>query len=369
MSLKKINSIQLLRAIAVSLVIFLHISFGGIEKFSQVNPIASFYHLKTWGAIGVDLFFSISGFIMTIVVPSYTQPGDWKKFFVKRFIRILPLYYLISFLTAMNIIVIHHESIPILSIAKTVLFFPFFDVKAFVDPIVGVGWSLSYEIYFYSLIGILLILKKDMYKRLLIIILLLVVAGLYFNSQNPLLKFLTSPILLEFAFGIICGLFYQKLNKISYPAFRTKTTSILLVFIGIALMGITVFVVPGFELHSMRAIENDNTLAFYRAIIWGLPSAIFMLGVILYERFFHQQISRFLVLAGDASYSCYLIHVQVYAIFAYIFKYTHLNVWIYIITVIPFCHLVSIIFYKLVEKKLVLLVDKWFHQQKPVFMD
>jgi len=192
MSSKKINSIQLLRAIAVSFVIFLHISFGGIEKFSAVNPVASFYHLKTWGAIGVDLFFSISGFIMTIVVPSYNQPGDWKKFFVKRFIRILPLYYLISFLTALNMIFVHHESIPVLSIAKTILFFPLFDIKTFIDPIVGVGWSLSYEIYFYSLIGILLILKKDIYKRLLIIILLLVIIGLSFNIQSPLLKFLKS---------------------------------------------------------------------------------------------------------------------------------------------------------------------------------
>jgi len=40
---------------------FLHATYFGIPKVSTFNPVESFHHLKSWGAIGVDLFFVISG--------------------------------------------------------------------------------------------------------------------------------------------------------------------------------------------------------------------------------------------------------------------------------------------------------------------
>ncbi|MBE9585162.1 acyltransferase [Mucilaginibacter sp. JRF] len=368
MSAKKINSVQLLRVIAVSLVIFLHAGLSGSEKLSVENSLASFYHLSTWGAIGVDLFFSISGFIMTIVVPSYSQRSDWKKFFGRRLIRILPLYYLLTILTALNMIFVHHQSVTILSALKSILFFPFFDDYKFVDPIVGVGWSLSYEIYFYTLISIFLVFGKNIYKSLFIAISLLVIVGLTFNIQSPLLKFLTSPILLEFAFGMICGLIYKRVNKLTHIGNDLKILVVLSIVIGLTLMSITIFVTPNFDLHSMHELENNNGHAFYRAIVWGVPSAIFMLGIILFERVFHQRIVNVLVLAGDASYSCYLIHAQLYAIQAYLFKYLHLGIEFYLISVIPFCVILSIVFYRLVERTLILLFDKWFNTPKQVIM-
>jgi exopolysaccharide production protein ExoZ len=368
-SSKKINSIQLLRVIAVGLVIFLHAGSMGVYKFSASNPVESLYHLKLWGAIGVDLFFAISGFIMTIVAPSYMNPGDWKTFFAKRFIRIIPLYYLISALTALNMLWVHHESITVLSLLKTVFFFPFFDQTSFTNPIVGVGWSLSYEIYFYTLIGILLFLGKDIYRRLLITILLLSTMGLILKTDNPLLKFLTSPILFEFGFGIIGGLLYRKLSVIKRPGRKEKTASIILMGIGLISMCLTIWIWPDFDIHSMTTLENMNKLAFYRAMIWGLPSAIFMLGVILYERFYHLQIWNIIVWAGDGSYSCYLIHAQIYGVVSYIFKYLHLSPILYLIIIVPVCLLVSIVFFRLVERNLITLIDKWLHYKKPVIMD
>jgi exopolysaccharide production protein ExoZ len=109
MSIKKINSIQLLRAIAVSLVIFIHAATFGVVRISSINPVEGIYNSQTWGAIGVDLFFCISGFIMTIVVPSYQEKNDWKKFQLKRVIRILPLYYLLSALDALATVFIKHQ--------------------------------------------------------------------------------------------------------------------------------------------------------------------------------------------------------------------------------------------------------------------
>ena len=124
---QKINSLQLLRAIAVGFVVFIHSAYFGVPIISSINPTDSFYNLKTWGTIGVDLFFTISGFIMTIVIPAYMKPKGWKDYFAKRMIRIIPLYYLLSVLDALVTVYVHHEALTFQVIIKSLIFFPVFD--------------------------------------------------------------------------------------------------------------------------------------------------------------------------------------------------------------------------------------------------
>lgn len=355
MATQKIDSIQLLRAIAVSLVIFVHASYIGVPIVSAVNPTDSFYHVKSWGAIGVDLFFCISGFIMTIVAPSYIKPGGWKKFFLKRIIRIIPLYYLLSGLDAAVTIFIHHKALDAITVVKTLIFFPLFDQDNFVVPLISVGWSLSYEIYFYTLVGILLTFKKHLFRNLLGLLLLLSIIGVVVNPDIVILKFLTSPIILEFGFGIICGLIYK---KITLTLINAQALAITLSIIGLGLMLATIFVPLRYSINEATTIENNNVIAIYRAIAWGIPSAILLLGVILSEYAFKLRVPLLLILAGDASYSCYLIHGQVYTAFAILFSRLHLGAIPYLIAIIPLCLGVSIVFYKLVEKQLALGVDK-----------
>jgi exopolysaccharide production protein ExoZ len=364
MAKQKIDSIQLLRAVAVSLVIFIHASYFGVPKISAVNPTDSFYHIKSWGAIGVDLFFAISGFIMTIVAPSYVKPGGWKKFFLKRIIRIIPLYYLLSGLDAAVSIFMHHQTLDATTIIKTLIFFPFFDHQKIVSPLISVGWSLSYEIYFYTLVGLLLAFKKNLFRNLLLVLLLLSVIGAIFNPGIVILRFLTNPLLLEFGFGIICGLIYKNFTIKETTSALAKTLAIALSVTGFGLMLITAFVTLKYDFHNASVIENNNVIALYRAMAWGIPSAIFLLGIILSEYNFRLKIPFLLTLAGDASYSCYLIHAQVFMVFAIVFKRLHLGVIPYLITIIPLCLGVSIIFYKLIEKPLVLGVDRLLNPKK-----
>lgn len=73
-SADKLDSIQLLRAIAATAVVVYH-----IPLFRE-------------GAWGVDIFFVISGFIMALVTERSTR-----HFFAKRVIRVVPLYWLGTF--------------------------------------------------------------------------------------------------------------------------------------------------------------------------------------------------------------------------------------------------------------------------------
>jgi peptidoglycan/LPS O-acetylase OafA/YrhL len=80
-----------LRAIAVLLVFFYHTPFGsgaGIQKY-----LASFFHS---GYTGVDLFFVLSGFLITgILVDAKGTPNYFKTFYMRRTLRIFPLYYFV----------------------------------------------------------------------------------------------------------------------------------------------------------------------------------------------------------------------------------------------------------------------------------
>lgn len=80
-----INSIQYLRAIAALYVVLLHTS----DKLELQNSFTNI------GVSGVDLFFIISGFIITYIEVN-NNTSDWKEFILKRFIRIIPLYWILT---------------------------------------------------------------------------------------------------------------------------------------------------------------------------------------------------------------------------------------------------------------------------------
>lgn len=74
------------RGIAILLILTFHLSGGGPESFLQ--------RIFALGWCGVDLFFVLSGFLITgILLESKKSPGFFRNFFARRLRRIAPLYY------------------------------------------------------------------------------------------------------------------------------------------------------------------------------------------------------------------------------------------------------------------------------------
>ena len=88
-----IHSIQLLRSVAATLVVLFHAQ----QAFAtRVSP-ALFHHegyLFGFGAVGVHIFFVISGFIMVLTSCQPDRPYNAGRFFRRRFLRIYPIYWL-----------------------------------------------------------------------------------------------------------------------------------------------------------------------------------------------------------------------------------------------------------------------------------
>jgi peptidoglycan/LPS O-acetylase OafA/YrhL len=90
MSRKHIPQLDGLRAFAVLLVLFAHSAY----LLSHVSFSKFFNLVDNYGSLGVQIFFVLSGFLITrILLESKNTPHFFRNFFVRRGLRIYPLYY------------------------------------------------------------------------------------------------------------------------------------------------------------------------------------------------------------------------------------------------------------------------------------
>lgn len=316
---------------------------------------AQFYHLRFWGGIGVDLFFIISGFIMTTILPNYVGETDSAKdFIVKRAIRILPLYWLLSsilvFLSRHNTAILNKDVL-----IKTYFLFPIFDKSSFIFALIPQSWTLSYELYFYFIIFIGLAFMKNQASRIVPILLaLLVVIGFLFRG-GYLATFLTSPLLIEFILGITIGLIYR--STVSRPGNATgnnilKKLSIPFIIAGAGLMCATIFISTR-PFYVAEDIAADNTLAIERVLYWGLPCGLLAFGCLCVEHFFRIKAPKILVAIGNASFSCYLVHfIFLRKLEAIVPRFISLNPDLYVPVYLMLILALSFAVYKFVERPL-----------------
>jgi peptidoglycan/LPS O-acetylase OafA/YrhL len=180
----RIPELDGVRGIAVLFVILLHASWAAALGPGVVSRIASY------GFAGVDLFFVLSGFLITGILLNAKGDRDYfRNFYLKRALRIWPLYYALL-LVAFGLVptVIRHAhllmgELPILE-SKNIFVYIFMLQNLWypgsaAPSLLGVTWSLAIEEQFYFVWPWLVLLCSR--KKLTII----VVAVLFFS---PLLR-------------------------------------------------------------------------------------------------------------------------------------------------------------------------------------
>ena len=110
-----------IRGIAVLMVMAFHI-LSHAEHFFD-SPLASFFYWSSqMGWAGVDLFFVLSGFLITnILLEKKGKKNYFRNFYMRRILRIFPVYYLC--LTVIFIGGFYDSSITGISTPKTMLWF------------------------------------------------------------------------------------------------------------------------------------------------------------------------------------------------------------------------------------------------------
>ena len=156
------------------------------------------------GAAGVDIFFVISGFVIARSASALPAERGAGYFFARRLIRIVPLYWSVTLLyLALAILLADRGNTFTLPLALTSFaFIPFPRADGFIQPVIGQGWSLNYEMLFYAIYACCLGLGRRSAGFLAIgTLALIAIIGLW-PSGSPQIEFWTSGIMLEFAAGI-----------------------------------------------------------------------------------------------------------------------------------------------------------------------
>jgi peptidoglycan/LPS O-acetylase OafA/YrhL len=364
----KINSIQYLRAFAAILVVYTHsLSFinGGGDSYQ-----GNFFFLKKFGAIGVDLFFVISGFIISYVSYKLNGKREFLEFLKKRFLRVNPTYYIASlFALILRFISKPDSSFPSSEVIKSFTIIPIIDHGPFSwKPMLPVGWTLAFEWLFYLLFALLILLSvRKKFVAVILIIGGLTFLGYILPLDNIQYKFITSPIIWEFGMGVLIYLVYSRWgNYINKQIGIGMLVCGGLLYIAIILKGYGVYS----EAHAnTEAQANYNSLFYwYRTILWGFPSAMIVFGCIFWEKgeefksFFS---NKTILLLGDASFAIYLVHTLVISFINKFIKYLDFIPADVLVIVAVIIGIVTGVFYYLfIESKMTKFFSKYYIRKK-----
>jgi exopolysaccharide production protein ExoZ len=357
----KLFNIQYLRAIAAIFVLLFHTTNLIQQQFNYEYS----YNIFRFGYMGVDLFFVISGFIISYI--HYADFGIKSKvqtYFSKRLLRIFPVYWVV-----LLPVVIIHFLMPSFGGGYerqfTEILQSMFLVPQAHHPILDVAWTLRHEMLFYIIFGFLFIYNRSpmIFSTFIVLWAGMSTYSLLLNPHDPwlLFEFLFSPYNLEFLLGCFVAFIITKF-KISFKLARASI-----------LIGLVLFLLSCSNEFLVYAGVN-------RVIKWGIPSALLIFGAVVFDIKAKNRPIKILNFIGDASYSIYLTHVPAIYFFVTIFNKLNLfNLFGYF-TAVTLCIVLTLmggcIFYQIIEKPVLKLARRIFrkkqtntreHRTNPIF--
>jgi exopolysaccharide production protein ExoZ len=252
--------------------------------------------LENLGAIGVDVFFVISGFIITRTVQR--RPGlSAMSFLQARWLRVVPLYFIFS-APWVAAAVVGGTAHPDRWVA-TILFWPSFG-ETLTQPFLPIGWSLCFEMLFYVAVALGLAIGKA--GRWAMVAAYAGCAVLAFTVGGPLFGYLGSPLVIEFLAGAAIALGSRYFGPRA-PMFGALA-------LVAAVLWLALFVLAGDP--GVAGADLASRYSVLRLGLWGPPAVLLVWAMVLLEpKLPDIRATRAIVHLGRASYAIYLSHLLV----------------------------------------------------------
>jgi peptidoglycan/LPS O-acetylase OafA/YrhL len=287
-----LGNVQALRAIAALMVVVVH-AYAVESTYLPGRPWTTPYHVL--GTYGVDLFFVISGTVMLVSTATwFGEKSAPRRFLARRATRIYPPYVIVTALVLVTYLLVPgatgaHRS------ARPDVLLSFLALPQRGEPLLVVGWTLTYELVFYCVFAVALRFHRSYLPLVTAIWLLAVVAiGALGPPENPWVRVLGSWFNLEFVFGMLVGTAVLRGTMLAPRAlFALAVVLIVAVCVATAYSG-----------------REFLAIAWWRPWAVGVPMALLVYASLGLER--HGVLApRWLRAQGDASYALYLWHVLV----------------------------------------------------------
>lgn len=306
----KLGWIQALRGIAAFMVVMVH--SRSVLLGSGAGQVVA--HALLPMAMGVDMFFIISGFLMVLTTRDFdgSRAYAW-TFTAKRMARIWPLFAIV---TLIAIAVDHHgvrgfvDPTILLSYLEGLAFVPHNPAASgiYFQMSVGVAWTLCFECYFYLVFALCMLFGRWRYGVMaawfaLTLVAIPLLRGSYSLgvASQPLVEWsryanlAINPIVWEFVFGMLAGWLYGSRLVVKRDAWVYAVTSVLIATL-------------------LVAWHRIGMVNFFGPGGWGAPLAILFFGFVLIAKKGDMRVPAWLVWMGEISYSLYLVHVYVFEI-------------------------------------------------------
>jgi len=305
----KLRNVQALRALAALLVVGDHLP----RDEAKVFPHGLLAGFGAGGALGVDLFFVISGLIMIVTTRNtFGKPDAPRSFLERRALRIYPPYWVATLaFVAMSLIaprIEHLRHFSAWDLVASLLLVPHEG-----GPLMFVAWSLQFEMYFYLVFTVAMFFTRERLKFIVagwIAITLACNVAWFFGNTNIAIGFIGTPLSLEFMTGMGIGILVTGRRVFAPRSF---------IVAGALLLAAAV-------VYSARFDGFDSwSLAWYRVLVATPGIAMLVYGACTLEAEYERSVHGFFVRIGDASYTMYLWHNALLGAYTALFARLHLH--------------------------------------------
>jgi peptidoglycan/LPS O-acetylase OafA/YrhL len=349
MKLKHLNELDGVRAIAALMVMFFHF-FD--QQYSQNIIVKAIKTVSVFGQTGVSLFFVLSGFLITrILLQSKNKKNFFKSFYLRRALRIFPLYYL--FLVIYYFIVPLLLKVPIAPFQEQYYYWIYiqniaisfnWNVKGAIHL-----WSLAVEEHFYIVWPFLIYFLNEKKIMISVYIIVCIALGCRFWLVDTTYGafYFTFCRMDELAMGAYLAVMESQ-NKLT----QNNANKFLALFIITACTTIVLWVVTSGKALAIIQVSKFTLVAFcyFNFIGWILiakPSNWIKQNLQL----------KFLSYTGKISYGLYVYHPTCFLLVFIFLKPA--SVAVSFIACFVFTFLLSMLSYHLFESKFLILKKKF----------
>lgn len=330
-------NVQLLRFVAAFAILFTH----GADQLFHGSPLVT---AIPWTG-GVDVFFIVSGFIMTWMTAGEfgKSQGAW-RFLLRRIVRVAPTYWFFTLLLVAAVVVaggrLRNTTADLAQVLTSLLFVPWPRIDGQLNPILAQGWTLNFEMFFYASFALSMLFKRG----------LQVLAGCFIVlvTLNPIvpegwfvLAFYSDPIIFEFLAGVALARLYRRGMRLN-----SRGAALL-----VALAVIAYLLIP--------PIEGR----FARVLGVGFPAFLLTAALIFAPE--PQRTGRIFGAArvgGDASYTLYLSHTLIALPCVLLAQRAGIDApWLVLAIILVGALSFSILFYRSVEAPVTTVLGRKLH--------
>ncbi|HEY8966442.1 MAG TPA: acyltransferase [Candidatus Methylacidiphilales bacterium] len=295
----QLGLLQVLRGLSALAIVLFHLGvyydhgafLGGTPRF--------FTNFASHGALGIDCFFCLSGFLMAWVHGAdLGRPERATRFVLRRFVRIYPAYVVLVAAKVIYYTATDWGSSPVPPLSRVLnsLFLLPLAEGSYYELVVKVAWTLTYEVFFYALFTVAIVVGARLARWGAAVWVLSIAVYAFWHPADggwrPL-DFVLSPYHIEFLCGVlVCAIARAR----SWPAFA-----------GPVLAGLAVAALAGWIASGTCAALSASLAQKAGA---GIVFSALILGVVLGDLRFSVRPPGLLLFLGAASYSVYLVHFE-----------------------------------------------------------